>query len=276
DHESADNYFGIKQFVRKFNIKILKTALRTWQQGLYGKAWNATYFENHDQARIVGRYCSDKVHRIEGAKMMASILLTLSGTPFIYEGQEIGSTSIRMPNIDTYQDVESKRSYVTARKIFGKRGAMKRIAYSSRDNARTPVQWNNTLNAGFSSAEKTWLPVNPNYVTVNIENDLKNENSVLNYYKSLIALRKVHKQMIYGTYTDYYVNSKALLVYKREYEGKKLLIVNNFSLKDIKFNVPKELLADKYTLLTSNYASVTPTLCDKTLSPYESSIYIAE
>ncbi len=171
DHMSADNHFGIKQLVKPFNLVQLKTTIRTWQQGMYGKAWNTLYWENHDQARIVGRYCSATSHTKQGAKMLATVLMTLSGTPFVYQGQEIGTTSPRMQNLADYQDVESLRSFETMRKIFGKKGAMKRIAYCSRDNARVPVQWASTANAGFTDGATTWLKVNPDYVNTNVADE---------------------------------------------------------------------------------------------------------
>ena len=127
DHVSADNLFGIKQLVKKFNLRQFKKSISTWQCGLYGKSWNTLYFENHDQARIVGRYCSATEHRVEGAKMLATVLMTLSGTPFVYQGQEFGTTSPRMTDINDYKDVEAHRSYKLLSKVFGKKKAMKSV-----------------------------------------------------------------------------------------------------------------------------------------------------
>ncbi len=273
DHVSADNYFGAKQLVKPFNLKQLKKSIRTWQQGLYGKSWNTLYWENHDQARIVGRYCDDVAHREEGAKMLATILMTLSGTPFVYQGQEFGTTSIRMQDINDYQDVESIRSYNTLKPIFGKKGAMKRIAYCSRDNARTPMQWNDKPNAGFTDGATTWLKVNPNYVEINAEKAQNDENSVLNYYKLLIKLRKSDKSFIYGTYRDFLPNNKKILAYLRESEYGKIFVVCNFAKKEVKFTPPKELAWQNYQLLTSNYKDSPTTLCKTKLRPYEAVVY---
>lgn len=142
DHVSCDNRFGVKQLPKKFSLKQLKRALTKWQNGLYNKGWNTLFWENHDCARIVGRYVSAEKHRVEGAKMLATVLLTLSGTPFIYQGQELGATSIGMKDINLYKDVDAIRSYKLLRRLFGHRKAIKNIAYCSRDNARTPMQWN--------------------------------------------------------------------------------------------------------------------------------------
>ena len=273
DHMSADNHFGIKQLVKPFNLVQLKTTIRTWQQGMYGKAWNTLYWENHDQARIVGRYCSATSHTKQGAKMLATVLMTLSGTPFVYQGQEIGTTSPRMQNLADYQDVESLRSFETMRKIFGKKGAMKRIAYCSRDNARVPVQWASTANAGFTDGATTWLKVNPDYVNTNVADEENVPDSVLNYYRKLIALRHADKAFVYGTYKDYYPHDKRLMCYLRESQYGTLFVVANFADKDVKFAVPKEIANQGFTFVTSNYDDTPQTLQNCTLRPYEAAVY---
>lgn len=273
DHMSADNHFGIKQLVKPFNLVQLKTTIRTWQQGMYGKAWNTLYWENHDQARIVGRYCSATSHTKQGAKMLATVLMTLSGTPFVYQGQEIGTTSPRMQNLADYQDVESLRSFETMRKIFGKKGAMKRIAYCSRDNARVPVQWASTANAGFTDGATTWLKVNPDYVNTNVADEENVPDSVLNYYRKLIALRHADKAFVYGTYKDYYPRDKRLMCYLRESQYGTLFVVANFADKDVKFAVPKEIVNPGFTFVTSNYDDTPQTLQNCTLRPYEAAVY---
>ena len=274
DHTSADNFFGIKQLSRKFSLLRLKKAIRTWQQGLYDKSWNTLFWENHDQARIVGRYCSDTVNREAGAKMLATVLLTLSGTPFIYQGQEFGTTSARMTDLNDYRDVESLRSYNTLKKLFGKRAAMKRIAYCSRDNARTPVQWDSSKNAGFTEGETTWLKVNPNYIEINAQAAEKDENSVLHYYKKLIALRKADKAFVYGTYNDYYRKSNKILAYERNSEYGKLFVVCNFANKAVNFTPPKQVVSNgEYELVISNYDNPSRTLEKTKLRPYEAVVY---
>lgn len=273
DHVSADNHFGVKQLVKPFNLRQLKKCIETWQHGLYGKSWNTLYFENHDQARIVGRYCSATEHRVEGAKMIATILMTLSGTPFIYQGQEFGTTSPKMSDINDYQDVESIRSYKLLSRVFGKKNAMKKVAYCSRDNARVPVQWNDSANAGFTDGDTTWLKVNPNYVTINAEAAEADSNSVLHYYKKLIALRKNNKAFIYGTYSDLCPKSKKLLVYLRESSYGNIVVVTNFSLKNAKLKVPKCLDGKVYKKITSNYNDSPDILANATLRPYEAIIF---
>lgn len=272
DHMDADNYFGVKQLVRKFSLKKLKKAHERWQTGLYGKAWNSTYFENHDQARIVGRYCSDEPqYRVLGAKMLATVQMCLSGTPFIYQGQEIGMTSIRMTNIDYYQDVEAKRSYNLMKKIFGVKKTMKNIAYASRDNARTPMQWNNSPQAGFSVNPKTWLKVNPAYPEINVENEKNDPDSVLNFYKRLLKIRKENKAMIFGKYELIKTGGNKLYCYTKEYEGQKILLAANFTKRNYKFVSP--VAANKTELIISNYPDSPKELTECVLRPYETVVY---
>lgn len=270
DHVSADNYFGVKQLVKKFNLLQLKKCIARWQHGLYGKSWNTLYWENHDQARIVGRYCSAFSHREEGAKMLATVLMTLSGTPFIYQGQEFGTTSAQMTDLSDYRDVETFRSYKTMSKVFGKKKAMKLMAYCSRDNARTPMQWDDSANAGFTTAQQPWIKVNPNYVNINAAQAQKDENSVLHYYKKLIAMRKQDKAFVYGTYTDMLPKDRNVMAYLRESQYGTLAVAANFANKTVTVKLPP--LKD-YKAILCNYASA-PQLSQKlTLRPYEAVIY---
>lgn len=206
--------------------------------------------------------------------MLATVMLTLSGTPFIYQGQEFGTTSIRMQDLNDYRDVESLRSYNTLKKLFGKKGAMKRIAYCSRDNARTPVQWNDSKNAGFTDGDETWLKVNDNYVEINAEAAEKDEHSVLNYYKKLIKLRKSDKAFVYGTYKDYLKRSNKIWCYERESQYGKLLVVCNFANNSINFTPPKQVAGDgEYRLITSNYDDSPESLQKTKLRPYEALVF---
>lgn len=271
DHVSCDNYFGVKQLVRKFNLRRLKKCISYWQNGLYCKGWNTLYWENHDQARIVGRYCSDTVLYEEGAKMLATVLMTLSGTPFVYQGQEIGTTSARMQDIFDYKDVETIRSYKLMSGIFGNKFAIKNLSYCSRDNARTPMQWSDEPNAGFTTAFNPWLKVNPRYTQINVEQQQNDENSVLNYYRKLIALRKADKAFVYGTYADLCPHNGKVLAYRRDSEYGSLVVACNFSLKPASWSLPAELQG--YTLVTSNYADSNARADFVQLRPYEAVVY---
>ena len=276
DHVSADNFFGVKQLVRKFSLRRLKRSVETWQHGLYGKSWNTLFWENHDQARIVGRYCDAGKYRVQGAKMMANVLMTLSGTPFVYQGQELGMTSARMQNIFDYRDVDTQRSYTLLKQLFGEKIAMKNMSYCSRDNARTPMQWNDTENAGFTSSYTPWLKVNPNYTEINAESQENNQNSVLNYYRRLIALRKENKAFVYGTYTDLMPRSTSIWAYLRQSEYGDVIVVSNFSAKQQKVKLPYGACdKDKYMLSISNYDDSTNSIDKLTvLRPHESIVFV--
>lgn len=271
DHTSCDNYFGIKQLVRKFSLNRLKKSVDLWQHGLYGKGWNTLFWENHDQARIVGRYCSRTTNRELGAKMLATVLMTLSGTPFVYQGQEFGSISAMMQDINDYQDVEAHRSYKTLKKVFGKRKAMKNLAYCSRDNARTPMQWDDGKNAGFTDGETTWLKVADSYKEINAKKALEQENSVLHYYRKLIALRKADKAFVYGTYENLSKSDKNVWAYLRESHYGNLVIVCNFANKNVKYKMPQ--VNGSYTLITSNYDDSPTDMRITQLRPYEAIVY---
>lgn len=273
DHVSADNRFGVKQLVKKFNLRQLKKSISKWQNGLYGKSWNTLYFENHDQARIVGRYCSATTRRVEGAKMIATLLMTLSGTPFIYQGQEFGTTSPMMMDLHDYKDVETFRSFELMRKVFGRIKAMENLSYCSRDNARVPMQWNGSRNAGFTDGDTTWIKVSPWYVDINAEDAENNPKSVLHYYRKLIELRKSDKAFIYGSYTDLKPRSKKLMFYLRESEYGTLAVLLNFTLDNVKFNIPQSNSHMQFKLVTSNYDDSPETLQKTVLRPYEALVY---
>jgi glycosidase len=237
-HMEADCLF-VSWIRRPFNLRKLKKVYSNWQQQLYGKAWNALYIENHDQPRIIDRYGSLK-YRVESAKMLAVMYMCQSGTPFIYQGQEIGMTNIGLPSIDMYDDVSTINNYNLAKKLGLKESTiMNMVKYASRDNARTPVQWSAKKNAGFTTAEKAWFHINPNYKEINVEAAEKDPNSILNFYRKLLKFRKENEIVIYGSYKEHYEDSKELFVYSRYYEGKKMLVINSFSEKPVSFKTPK-------------------------------------
>ena len=236
-----------------FKLKRLKKVLSNWQKKMYGVAWNANYLENHDQPRVISRYGSER-YRFESGKMLANMYIFLSGTPFIYQGQEIGMTNIGLKNLADYVDVATFTTYDLMRKLgVPHKRAMKMIAYGSRDNARTPVQWANAKNAGFTTADRPWFIINKNFTEVNVEDQLNDENSLLNYYKQLLKLRKENEIIIYGDYKEHYKNSKKLYVYERNYNGRRLLVIASFTDKSVRFNAPSDFDLNKGELLISNY-----------------------
>ncbi len=272
-HMEADCLM-VEWFKRPFNLKKLKKVYTNWQKKLYGKAWNALYIENHDHPRIINRYGSLEF-REESAKMLATMYICQCGTPFIYQGQEIGMTNIGITDINKYVDVSTINNYKLAKKlhvsdkIFGKMAA-----YASRDNARTPVQWTAEKNAGFTTAEEPWFIINPNYETINVEAAEKDENSILNYYRKLLKFRKENEIVIYGDYEEHFPDDENLFVYSRSYKGKRLLVINSFSSKSVSFRSPSGFELLEGELAISNYSECNTAGNSLTLRPYETRIYL--
>ena len=258
----------------KFSLKKLKSAMSNWQTKLYGKGWNALYLENHDQPRIISRYGSEKF-RVESGKMLATMYICQSGTPYIYQGQEIGMTNIRLPELDMYVDVATYNTYDICKKLgFPHKSIMKRLMRASRDNARTPVQWTSGKNAGFTTAEKPWFYINPNYTEVNVEDAEKDPDSILNYYRKLLKFRKENEIVIYGDYKEHYHESDKLFVYERNYEGKKMLVICSFSDKIERFKAPKGFDLAKGRVVLGNYDCFNSGFDCFNLRPYETKVYM--
>lgn len=258
-----------------FRLKRLKKAFSRWQNKLYGKAWNTLYMENHDQPRVVSRYGDEKRFHDESAKVIANAYMFLRGTPFVYQGQEIGMTDIRLRNLRDYADVAAFATHDIMRKLgLPERLAMKMIAYGSRDNARTPVQWTDGKCAGFTDGDRAWFHINPNYKEINVESQKKDPDSVLNYYRKLIRLRKENEVLIYGDYKEHLAHSKRLYVYERNLDGKKVLVSLNFSDKSVRMDMPSGLDVSKGKLLIGNYKD-SPVLGNGyVLRPWEARTYL--
>ncbi|MEG2540271.1 MAG: alpha-glucosidase [Clostridia bacterium] len=219
----------------KFNLCKLKKVYNNWQTKLYNKGWNTNFLENHDQPRVISRYGSEKF-RFESGKALAIMYTFLSGTHFIYQGQEIGMTNLKFEKWEDFVDVAtfSAKSLMEKTHLFTKKGILKRAAYAARDNSRTPVQWNATENAGFSTA-KPWFTVNPNYKEVNVEIEENDPNSLLNFYRQLLVLRKTFKEAaIYGQFKLHKKCDRNLVVYdKIGDDGSKITVVINMSEKGV-------------------------------------------
>lgn len=259
----------------KFSLKRLKKVYTRWQKDLYGKAWNALYIENHDQPRIINRYGSVE-YRVESAKMLATMYICQSGTPFIYQGQEIGMLNLGLDDINGYVDVSTLNNYKVAKALLGEKKAMELVKYASRDNARTPVQWSAEKNAGFTDGESAWFHINPNYTKINVQAQENDPDSILNYYRKLLKFRKENDIVIYGTYEEHYADSDELFVYSRYLDNKKMLVINSFTDKNVFFTAPEGFDLTKGKLCLSNY-NVCGTVNDGfTLRPYETRVYLWE
>ena len=271
-HMEAD-CFLISWVRMPFSLKKLKKAYNNWQTQLYGVGWNANYIESHDQPRVISRYGSEK-YRVESGKMLATMYICQSGTPFIYQGQEIGMTNICLPELEMYKDISTQNTYKLFRKLgFSHKFTMERAKYCARDNARTPIQWSAAPNAGFTTAKEPWFYINPNYTEVNVEAAEKDENSLLNHYRKLLAFRKENPIVIYGNFKMHYKSSRKLFVYERNYQGQRMLVVNSFTDKPVSFTAPEGFDLSKGELVISNYP-VIGKANTFTTRPYESRVYL--
>lgn len=260
----------------KFNLKKMKHAFSRWQEKLNGKAWNTLYIENHDHPRIISRYGSEK-YRVESGKMLANMYMLQQGTPFIYQGQEIGMTNIRLNSVSDYVDCFVQNNYKTAReKMRLPEKLCAELAFkSTRDNARTPVQWSAEENAGFTTGTP-WFYVNPNYKEINAAAQENDPDSILNHYRALIKFKKENDVAIWGDYKEHYKNSDKLYVYERNYKGKRLLVINSFTEENVAFEAPKGFDLEKGTPLLCNYKNPTVQGNGFKTRPYETRVYYFE
>lgn len=260
----------------KFNLKKMKHAFSKWQDKLGGKAWNTLYIENHDHPRIISRYGSEK-YRVESGKMLANMYMLQQGTPFIYQGQEIGMTNIRLNSVSDYVDCFVQNNYKTAReKMRLPEKLCAELAFkSTRDNARTPVQWSEEENAGFTTGTP-WFYVNPNYKEINVAAQENDPDSILNHYRALIKFKKENDVAIWGDYKEHYKNSDKLYVYERNYKGKRLLVINSFTEENVAFEAPKGFDLEKGTPLLCNYKNPTVQGNGFKTRPYETRVYYFE
>ena len=243
----------------------LKRCMERWQQGLHGQGWNSLFLNNHDLPRIVSRWGDDGKYRVESAKMLATMLHGMEGTPYIYQGEELGMTNIRLP-IEAYVDIEIQNLYADRlARGYRKEDIMASIYARGRDNARTPMQWSADANAGFSQV-KPWLPVNPNYLEINAQAALADPDSVFYHYQTLIGLRKTYPVFRDGAFTLLEPESEQLFVYTRQTEAEQLLVICNFTGEAVPYHRPEEF--SQASLLLSNYKTVT-----ETLRPYEAQIF---
>ena len=269
-HMEAD-CFMTDMIQRPFSLVKMKKAFSDWQYKLAGRGWNALYIENHDHPRIISRYGSEK-YRVESGKMLAVMYMLQRGTPFIYQGQEIGMTNSPLPELGMYRDVMTFNTARMASKILPKNKVLELVQKSSRENSRTPMQWSDAANAGFSSAEP-WFPVNGNYLEVNAAAQEDDPDSLLNFYRRLIAYRRKSPVVLYGDYKEYFPDDKNFYVYERRYLGKRLLVICSFSSDMLRFNAPDEMDLTKWELELSNYEYCFAIGNGFTARPYEVRVY---
>ena len=253
----------------KFNLIKMKRAYSNWQYKLEGKAWNMLYIENHDHPRIISRYGSEKF-RIESGKSLAVSYLFQKGTPFIYQGQEIGMLNWKPTDPEMYEDVQTRYTYAHSNLNKPLDVRLKKMWRSSRDSARTPVQWDDSENAGFTTGTP-WFFVNENYKEINVKAEEQNPNSLLNFYKKAIALRKSLHAVRNGIYKEHFHLNKNLYTFTLTSDKQKVLVVCSFTEKKVKMKVPSSFDVKNAKLILGSYDNT-----DKLLMPYETRVYLLE
>ena len=254
----------------KFSLPRLKQAFSGWQEDLDGRAWNALYIENHDHPRIISRYGSEKFWKQSG-KMLAVSYLFQKGTPFVYQGQELGMLNWRPRSPEQYEDVQTRWQYEHAALDKTPRQRLERLWRCSRDSARTPVQWSGERNAGFTTGTP-WFSVNPNYPRVNAAAQEDDPDSILHFYRKAIALRKSLPVVRHGRYREHWKASGQLYVYSRDDGRQRLLVVCSFSDSKVLFHAPKGFDLGRAKLILQNY----PEPRKAVLQPYETRVYLWE
>lgn len=248
----------------------LKEALSRWQVELDGKAWNSLYWGNHDQPRAVSRFGSDQPeYRELSAKMLATTLHMMQGTPYVYEGEELGMTNVHFKELSEYEDIESINAYhqlVEKERVVAPEQMLEYLSFMSRDNSRTPMQWSAEKNAGFTDGAKPWYGLNPNYLQINAENELKQEGSVFYYYQKLIKMRHDSELIRYGSYELLDPNDEEVFAYKRHYKGQTLLVISNFT----EDTLERDYEQDQGELVLANYSERQ----ERSFKPYETRVYL--
>lgn len=278
-HLKIDYKDGEKWSVMDFDFMSLKNILDSWQKGMQaGNGWNALFWCNHDQPRIVSRIGNDEKYHKESAKMLATAMHLLRGTPYIYQGEEIGMPNPKFDRIEQYRDVESLNYYQILKTEGVSESEIINILQSkSRDNSRTPMQWDDSNNAGFTTGTP-WIPTGKDYKEINVENALSDRNSVYHYYKKLVQLRKQYDIIAQGTYESLLMNHDQIFAYERYLGNQKLIVINNFYANETIFNLPDNIDITDYkrSILISNYDDSSLELGEIRLRPYESICYLLE
>ncbi|WP_421245187.1 alpha,alpha-phosphotrehalase [Aeromonas sp. 601019] len=275
-HLKVDYPNGDKWTKAPFDFLELKRIFNHWQSGMHGKGWSALFWCNHDQPRIVSRFGDEGEHRVVAAKMLASTLHGLQGTPYIYQGEEIGMTNPGYQRIDDYQDVESRNIFaIKQAEGMSEAEILAILGSKSRDNSRTPMQWSSAPNAGFTQGTP-WLKPAANYSEVNAEAALADQHSVFWHYRDLIALRKAHPIFTQGDYQELLTGHPQIWAYARRANGQTLLVVSNFYGEPVEFVLPAELQSAQGRLLLGNYPDSPAQPQSGMLRPYESLIWLME
>lgn len=276
EHVDVGNGHLGKWTPQPWKLTDLKRIFTKWQEGLEENGWNSLYWSNHDQPRAISRFGNDsEEYRVISGKMLATCLHMLKGTPYIFQGEEIGMTNIKFEDINDYRDIESLNTYrdYTNGKILTHEEVMKAIHERGRDNARTPVQWSADEHGGFTTGEP-WIAVNPNYKEINAEAVIQDKDSIYHYYKQLIQLRKNNPVIVYGKYNVLLEDNEQIYAFTRVLGEETLLVICNFSSEQPVFELSKGILHSEQEVVISNY-EVDPAedISSFPLRPYEARVY---
>jgi alpha-glucosidase len=261
---------------KELDIRAFKKTLSKWQKGLENKGWNALFIENHDLARVVSTWGDDKKYWRESATALAVMYFLMQGTPFIYQGQEIGMTNVKFEGIEDYNCVGTKNMYAIKREQgISHEEIMKVIWATTRDNSRTPMQWDSSINAGFSTG-RPWLGMNPNYTEINVEAQEEDSHSILNFYKKMITLKKQNEIFIYGTYDLILEEHEQIFAYTRTLGEEKVVVICNLSAKETLYEYKSLELAYKDLALNNYNVETHDTITSFVLKPYEARVYMCK
>jgi oligo-1,6-glucosidase len=258
-----------------WKLSDLKKIFNKWQKELENSGWNSLYWSNHDQPRAVSRWVKTNDNNRETAsKMLGTCLHMMKGTPYIYQGEEIGMTNVAFDSIDKYRDVETLNAYkeLVDHQKLAHEEMMRGIYQRSRDNARTPMQWNDSEHSGFTKGVP-WMDVNPNYQKINVENALKDPNSIFYYYQKLIGLRKKHPIIVHGRFESMMDEDEQIFAYKRILENEVLLVICNFMDCPKNFEMPDELKNKKCEVIITNAERSNEILDSFELKPFEATVF---
>jgi len=263
-----------KWFIKPWSLRDLKDVTMRWQTGLANRGWNSSYLSNHDHPRAVSRFGDDGEYRVQSAKLLATFTHLLQGTPYIYQGEELGMTNVAFDGIADYRDVESLNMY---REFVNERGldpqiVLKMLHAKSRDNARTPMQWSAAANAGFTNGTP-WIKVNPNYTAINADQALADPDSIFHYYRRLIQLRKENPVIVHGLTELVLADHPHIFAFTRTWQGERLLVILNFSRETPIVELPADLLEANYEAVIGNYPIDPGTPDGSRLRPWEARVY---
>ncbi|HZG70752.1 MAG TPA: alpha-glucosidase [Chondromyces sp.] len=257
----------------ELDIVELKKVLTRWQKGLENNGWNALFIENHDQTRVVSKWGNDQQYWKQSATALAAMYFLMQGTPFIYQGQEIGMTNVQFPSIEDYDDVATKNLYQEKREEgMAHQDIMELIWSSSRDNSRTPMQWSDEKHAGFTTGTP-WMKVNPNFKTINVEAQMKDETSVLSFFKKMIRLKKENDVFAYGIYELILEDHQQIYAYTRTSEGEAMIIITNLTDREAEYSCSQFPLHYDQLLLSNYDVEKHSDLTKIMLRPYEARVY---